>query len=105
MPGLGGLDPRLPLVSPHLLSGSLGSAAPMGTGLGGLGGVAEQVGETWDGGPTGGGEARVGGKHVGAHSGLAFVAPNGLVAPASRGDSSSAGVQGRLQAKQLPVSS
>lgn len=38
MPGLGGLDPRLPLVSPHLLSGSLGSAAPMGTGLGGLGG-------------------------------------------------------------------
>lgn len=56
-------------------------------------------------GPQGEGRHGWGGEHVGAHSGLAFVAPNGLVAPASRGDSSSSGVQRRLQAKQLPVSS
>lgn len=43
------------------------------------------------------------GGHRGAHRGLAFMAPNGLLAP--RGASSSSRVQGGLQAKLLLASS
>lgn len=103
MPGVGGPDPTAATCELTSAGCEPAQCCPNGHGTGGPRGgcrAGVQGGQGRHGveGPQG--EGRPGG----AHRGLAFMAPNGLVAPASREDSRSSRVQGGLQAKQLLVS-